>query len=199
MVYNVHVIFPGADTSSYIINKEVKGLYFSTPAMKEYFAAYNEVIFFDGTYNLFENKFTLMIWSVEDKFGNTRIVNAGVVADETEDTVKWLWKEFKKSHFEACKTISRIMTDKDLTARPVIHNVIPHAQLLICEYHTLKTFGNEIYKKRGVTESERQKVLIILDRMTKSNSETEYLNYYKKLTSVASASVIKYSNKNWHI
>lgn len=168
--------------------------------MKEHMTAYPEIVFFDGTYNLFENNLVLMIWCVEDKLGKTHITSAGIVSDETEPTIEWLWKNFRDFNFEACRNISCIMTDKDLTARPVISNVIPHAQLLICSFHSAKIFGTEITcAKRGITEEVRQNILLILNKMTKSLSQTEYLRRYLALKDVAPASVMQYFDTNWHI
>ena len=68
-----------------------------------------------------------------------------------------------------------IVADKDMTEREVFAAAFPNSELLICLYHTFRSFRWEIaVDKLGITSGERNMCLDILQRMAYSKSEEEY-------------------------
>lgn len=91
------------------------------------------------------------------------------------------------------------ITDKDLKERSVIKSLFPQANLIICLFHTLRTFNREITcDKMGITPDERDFSKKKIEEMCYSKSEEEYNTLYCHLTSQAPHQIIDYFNKNWH-
>ena len=85
------------------------------------------------------------------------------------------------------------MTDKDMTECDVISEEFPNAQLLICLYHTLRTFRREACTaKMGISVSQRHAVLEILTNIIHSNKEDDYAKHYKELKQLNIATVTEY-------
>lgn len=92
-----------------------------------------------------------------------------------------------------------IMADKDLTERAVIASELSNAQLLICLFHTMRSFKREIScEKLGITSAERNLALEIVQKLAYSQSQDIYEKHYQELLNTNLHSVIKYFNENWH-
>ena len=84
--------------------------------------------------------------------------------------------EFFKERNAAWEAICVIMTDKDLTERDVLARSFPQAQLLICLFHTFRSFRREIsVEKIGITSGQRSISLELLQLMAYSPTEDKYL------------------------
>ena len=67
------------------------------------------------------------------------------------------------------------MADKDLKEQDVIRNELPNASILICLFHTLRTFIREITcDKMGITAGQRVTCLELIQKLAYSSSEDEY-------------------------
>ena len=75
---------------------------------------------------------------------------------------------------------SRSYADKDMTEREVLLSAkFPNAQLLICLFHTLRSFRREIStEKLGITSGRRTLCLELLQQMAYAQSEEIYLDLY---------------------
>lgn len=92
------------------------------------------------------------------------------------------------------------MTDKDMTERAAIQeSLLPlKVNLIMCAFHTLKTFNREITTdKRGITQQQRDESKRILQQMVYAESEERYLELYEELQKMP-PSVVEYFNENWH-
>uniref|UniRef100_A0ABD2WSM7 SWIM-type domain-containing protein n=1 Tax=Trichogramma kaykai TaxID=54128 RepID=A0ABD2WSM7_9HYME len=194
---SAHVILDSIEDGNSV--KTFKGLYFSTATMRKALKAWPEIVFIDTTYNLSKWNMSVAIMAVSDGNGYTHIVAVGFLTDETEETLSEFIKAFQNDNKEVCHSIKSFMTNKDLTERKVLKTFFPKASLFLCEFHVLRIF------KRTVTPQNmnmsRQKCNICLNkmsRMTKSLSQKEYEHYYNLFRVKASASLIKYFDKNWN-
>lgn len=58
-------------------------MYFSTPEMKENMSRYPEVMCVDSTYKIFNLRFSLMLFVIEDGEGRSHIVGVGILVHES--------------------------------------------------------------------------------------------------------------------
>ena len=80
---------------------------------------------------------------VEDGNGQSETVAAFMVLQETDSTLSKMVDLFKK-HNSSWEHVHVIMTDKDVTERSVFSAQIPSARLVICLFHTLRSFRREV-------------------------------------------------------
>ena len=80
---------------------------------------------------------------VEDSNGGSEIVGLGILVLEDADSLRWLMETFIRRNPNA-ENIRLVMADKDLNERDIIKDILPWAKILICLFHTLKTFRREI-------------------------------------------------------
>ncbi|KAG8176409.1 hypothetical protein JTE90_018401 [Oedothorax gibbosus] len=121
----------------------LQGLFFQDQEMKNMYMNFPEVLFFDGTYKLLDNKFTCYVFLVEDGNGFSEIVGIGLLACEDKNSVNWLINNFRMKNNSWPKT-RVILTVKDFTERLIFKDVVPHSELEICLFHTMRTFKREI-------------------------------------------------------
>ena len=64
-----------------------------------------------------------------------------------------------KQHNDRWETIRIVMADKDLKEQDVIKQCLPKAVVLICFFHTLRTFCREVTcEKLGISSGQRTSV-----------------------------------------
>ena len=119
------------------------GLFIQDEHMRRVFDAYPEIIFFDATYKLLELQFPVYLFVVEDANGETDIVGLGFLVVEDAESLGWLVETFMQKNPSAKRT-RLVMADKDLNERDTIKKMMPWAKILICLFHTLKTFRREV-------------------------------------------------------
>lgn len=92
-----------------------------------------------------------------------------------------------------------IMADKDFIERETFRSVFPHSSLLICRFHVLKIFRREItVEKMGITSSQRNAALELIQKLVYSRTEEDYQEVYKEIEEVCPSAVIGYIKSNWH-
>lgn len=161
---------------------------------------YPEIIFIDGTYNLFKRGFTLMLIVTEDAYLETKIVSVGILANEQRDTLRWCMECFRNENIEVRLLIKCFMTDKDLTERSVIADLFPGIPTYLCLFHTLRTFGRTVsVKEMGISSSECTASLEFLDRLAKSTNEENYNATYQEFQKTVPSKVLHYFDTNWHL
>lgn len=104
---------------------------------------------------------------------------------------------FKKhSRWELVRVL---MTDKDMTEREVFASAFPQAKLLICLYHTFRSFRREIViDKMGITSGQLNLCLDMLQQMAYATSEEGYSDIYNRFCSCTPPTVVEYVRENWH-
>ena len=174
------------------------GLYFQDKEMKQVFTAYPELLCIDATYKLVNLRFPFYILLAEDGNGQSEVVAAFLLLEETEAAISSVMNIFKK-HNPAWKSVRVLMSDKDFTEREVLSKSFPSAQLLICLYHTFRSFRREItMEKMGITSGQRNCCLDLLQSMAYATSEEKYLELYATFKSTVPLPVLNYFNEQWH-
>lgn len=134
---------------------------------------------------------------VEDGNGQSELASVFLLLEETELSISAMVNAFKK-HNSKWESVRVIMADKDMTEREVFAAAFPNADLLICLYHTFRSFRREIVTdKLGITSGERNMCLDILQRMAYSKTEEEYEGVLSHFNECAPLSVKEYFKDNW--
>ncbi|XP_051165308.1 uncharacterized protein LOC127284065 [Leptopilina boulardi] len=158
--------------------------------------AYPEIIFIDATYKLLKIRGVLFLMLVEDSKGGSEIVGVCILMSEDYESVTWMMETFKSVHHSTWKNIKCVMSDKDMVEREVIRTCLPHVRLLICVFHTLRTFSREITcSKCEITVQIREKALTILQKMVYSKTDEEYNELYQQIQ-LLPHSIVNYFDEN---
>ena len=116
--YTSMFLLAGACVGVIVDNDNVlQGIFFQD-VMRQCFSSYPELVCVDATYKLIELRFPLYIMLVEDGNGQSEIVAAFTVLQETDSTISKMVDLFKK-HNSSWERVRVIMTDKDVTERSV--------------------------------------------------------------------------------
>ena len=130
-----------------------------------------------------------------DGNGESKIIGLMLLADEQADTIRNMIRLFKK-HNPAWEKVNCAMADKDTTKRNVIKEEIPQAGLLICLFHTMRSFKREItIEKIGISVDKRLQVLEIIQSMAYAPNEEVY---QVQLMDTRISAVTVYFTENWH-
>ncbi len=128
-------------------SKHFKGLFFQDKQMKEAFSAYHEFLCLDATYKLLDLGLPVYLMLCEDSNGQSEIVAVCLIVSEDSLSVKWMINAFNKEN-PNWKIILIVMADKKIGERDVIKQCLPSASLLICLFHTLRSFRREVSCER---------------------------------------------------
>lgn len=101
----------------------------------EAFAAYPELLCIDATYKLLELCLHLYIMLAEDGNGQSEIICAFLLLEETEASLSTVAGVFKDQN-PAWDSIRVLMADKDITEW-VLASSFPGAEILICLSYVL--------------------------------------------------------------
>lgn len=156
-----------------------------------------EILFVDGTYKLFNLRYTLYLLLVQNGNGRGEIGGVAITASETAHVLEWIAKTFRENNSKACQNTKCIMTDKDLTERKAFEAVFPGIKFLLCLLHTLKSFDKQL-KVLKLDHEERCRCFKLLRELAYAKWESRYNSVYDRFISSAPSSVIEYFNINWH-
>ena len=152
---NQLVLFLGA--SVHILQDEssnFQGLFFQDHRMKQTFDVYPELIFVDATYKLIRIRLPVYLTLCEDLNGQSEITSVCFLATVDAESLTWMMDMFKKDNKNWTKTRA-VMADKDIGERDSIKS-FPDACVLICLFHTLRSFQREISSsKLGISAGKR--------------------------------------------
>ena len=134
---------------------------------------------------------------VVDGNSASEVVALWLVANEDQSTISRLIETLIK-HNDTAQT-QCIMADKDMTERNVLAEKIPNVVLLICLFHTLRTFCREITTdKMDINAAQRVTALEIISKLAYAKDEEDYSKYYQQLMETKLKRVIEYFDDNWH-
>ena len=174
------------------------GIYFQDEEMKKMFSSYPELVCIDATYKLLELRFPVYIMLVEDGNGQSEVVAVFLLMEETEQSIKSMVGIFKKYNPQ-WKATRVLMTDKDMTERDVLAAQFPSAELIICLFHTFRSFRREVVvDKMGITSGQCNMCLELLQEMAYATSEESYQGIHTRFCECAPPTVISYFNTQWH-
>lgn len=188
-------VFYEEQTSS----KSLKGIFFTTERMRQLMSFWPKVLFIDGTYKLTNIGFVLVLMNCMDTNNYTHVVGCAILADEQADTLSEMFKSFIEEHKKACTLLECIITDKDLTERNVLKQLLVGVKLFLCQFHTLQAMGREITpSKMDATKEEVDLSLRILECMVKTSSEDKFHRKFEELQKVAPPKILLYYLNNHH-
>ena len=146
--------------------------------MKKCLKAYSEILFLDATYKLLELRLPVYLFMVEDSMRETEVVAVGILVAETEDSVRWMLESLRERNPEFKPKV--FMADKDFNERAIIKELFPTATVLICLFHSLRSFKREISDKAlGLAEGTQVVIKKLFQSMCYAKSEDEYTKHYE--------------------
>ena len=81
----------------------------------------------------------------------------------------------------------------------MINVVLPHVKVLICLYHTLRTFIKEItMDKMSINNAQKTTCLELIQQMTHTEPDVEYNTLHDAFCQAAPPEVKAYFDKNWN-
>ena len=189
---------PGS-TVEVVVDEEnnFQSIFYQDTYMKTIYDKYPEIILVDAKYKLLELRFPIYIIMNIDGDGQSEIVALFVLSEETKAAVQKVVEVFKKHNLK-WKETTAVMSDKDFNERDAFANSFPHATLLICLYHTFRTFRHEVTcEKMGITSEERLRCLEIIQQIAYSQTQQHYDINTQLLRQTKLQSVIRYYEQNW--
>jgi zinc finger SWIM domain-containing protein 3 len=176
----------------------LQGLYFQDQSMIDTFDSYPEILFVDAIYKLLELSLPLYLFVCEASNGLSEIVAATLLVKEDTTGIKWMVETFKQRNRNW--TLTRlVMADKDMGERSVFKSCFPNATMLICLFHTLRTFRRELAcNKIGITQQQRELCLDLLQKIAYSVNEDEYELLYCQFKDSSPKEVAVYYDEHWH-
>jgi len=192
-------LYIGADVELYSDSeKNLLGIFWQDREMKESFVAFPELMCIDAIYKLLELGLPVYLMVCVDSNGQTEVVAACILVTENAQSMAWMMNTFKQ-HNEQWKSVRVIMADKDIGERDIIKSSIPDAAVLICLFHTLRSFRREITcEKMGITAGQRTACLEMVQKLAYASSAAKYNELYEEFQRDAPKEIIAYFNKNWH-
>ena len=176
-----------------------QGLFFQDKIMKEVFKAYPELIFVDATDKLLNLGFLTFLILSEDSNGESEISTVCLLASEDGDSIKCMFDTFKQ-HNDRWEATRVVMADKDLKERDIIKQCLPNAIVLICLFHTLRTFRREVScEKLGISSGQRTVCLELLQKMAYAATDDEYTKLYAQFQTSTPKEVLNCFNESWHL
>ena len=177
---------------------QLLGIYYQDKAMKDAYDSFPEMIFIDATYKVNELKMPLYVMLGEDGNGESEVFATFLVSNEEKPTIEKMIQIFKSQNPSWTST-KTVMTDKDFVERQVFKEEFPAANLVICLFHSQRSFRREVTtEKMGIRAEERNLCLEIFKKMTYARNEEEYQTLYHSLREMKIPSVLEYFDKNWH-
>ena len=166
--------------------------------MTEAFQAYPELLFIDATYKLLNLGLPVYLFLCRDSNGQSEIVGVCLLVSEDVVSMKWMLDAFKKNNVKWSDT-RVIMADKDIKERDVIKETLPDVSVLICLFHTLRTFRREITSdKMGITMGQRTMCLETIQKMAYASNLDEYNELHSNFERSCPKTVVDYFNESWH-
>ncbi|CAC5419274.1 unnamed protein product [Mytilus coruscus] len=176
----------------------LQGLFYQDKEMLQNFENYPEILFIDSTFKVNNLRMPLYVFLVEDSMGQSEVAGLCFLAAEEQQLVDHMGNLFKKFN-PSYQKMKMIMTDKDFIERETFRSVFPHSSLLISRFHVLKIFRREItVEKMGITSSQRNAALELIQKLVYSRTEEDYEEVYKEIEEMCPSAVIGYIKSNWH-
>ncbi|GFN90037.1 Zinc finger swim domain-containing protein 1 [Plakobranchus ocellatus] len=174
----------------------LEGVFYQRKGWQTLYRMYPELIFIDATYKLNNVNMPLYVLLGLDGNGDTFFICLWFVKNESKPIMKAMLEFFQKHNPSAPATF---MADKDWLERGVIRELFPEAHLLICLFHTLRTFRREVTEtSMACTSGQRKLYLQVLQSLAYAKNQEEYDELLTRLESIENQKLIRYFMRNWH-
>ena len=169
--------------------KNFNGLFFQDQQMKDTFHA---------TYKLLALGLSTYLMLCEDSNGQSEIIAVCLPVTEDASSMMWMMETFKKHNLNWDR-ICILMADKDIGESDVLKQCLPNSSVLICLFHALHRFRQEITcEKMGITSGQRTMCLELVQKMAYASTESVYSCLYDQLQKDVPKEVVQYFNDSWH-
>ena len=112
-------------------------------------------------------------------------------------SLRWLLNAFKGNNVNNQPRV--IMADKHLNESHILKECFPSVSVLICLFHTLRSFKREIPDKRfSLSESQNISLKALLQKMCYVRNVKDYVNTFKTFCQVAPVELRQYFLEHWH-
>ena len=153
---------------------EFLGIVYQDEYMKNLYNMFPEILLVDATYKLLDLRIPVYLLLAVDGNRLSEIVALFMLTEETKETIQTVLNVFKVKN-ESWEKTKIIMSDKDFVEREAFKDCSTNASLLICLYHTLRSFLREVTcEKMGITSAQRLHTLEILQKIAYSKNDAEY-------------------------
>ena len=162
-------------TVEVFVSKENKflGILYQVEYMKNIYM-FPEILLVDATYKLLDLCIPVYLLLAVDGNGLSEIVALFILTEETEETIQTVLNVFKAKN-ESWEKTKVIMSDKDFVEREAFKDCFTNTSLLICLYHTLRSFRREVTcEKMGITSAQRLHTIEILQKIAYSKNDADY-------------------------
>ena len=179
---------------------EVEGIFVTDGEMAKMYRAYPEVLLMDAIYKLTNDRMAVYLLLAIDGNGESHVVCFFLVNNETRNLITKMVEAFKEKFDEEVTSKTKvIITDKDFTERSVLTAAFPGAQLQLCLFHTMQSFGREVTAiKMSFRPEQRNTVLSLLHRLVYSKNQEEYDRHLAALEQANFPMVMDYVKRSWH-
>jgi len=175
---------------------ELEYLFLQTSAMKKNVEKYGKVLLLDHTYKVTKTEMPVTVMMVMDGNGAGRSAGYAFVANEKSVTIKMVLEAFVENiGAEVAKNIKTVIIDKDYSKVKAIKEVLPEAQIQLCDFHVSKTFKRRLQKEKQLTDEQKEEVKKVLEKLRHccdhSEFEFEFLPNFGT-TSLIIGSIVKW-------
>ena len=173
-------------------NNITLGYFFQNEHMKLEYKKFGQIIFFDGTYNIFKNNSILFIISIINGENKTMPICFFSTIDETFESLCFFIDFFKS--INNLNITKLIMTDKDFTERKTLKLFFKYTDFRLCYFHIMKSMNKKIKELFPNEQTLQKKQLKLVKKIIFSNNKVEYLKNFNFLKYEFKI----YYLKNWH-
>ncbi|XP_052129333.1 uncharacterized protein LOC127750830 [Frankliniella occidentalis] len=176
----------------------VQSVFFQTSEMRAAHELYPEVLIMDTTYQLSENDMPLIVYEGIDCFGSGRILGYALIISEKLPIVTASLELLKLGCPDVSEKVQVVLVDKDQSELAAIKQVLPNAEVHLCDYHVKDAMKRTGFKKLAGDKCDEVKP--ILDKLVYAFSKVDYDAAYAKLQEVVGveSKFMKYFDKYWH-
>lgn len=179
----------------------IQSIFFQTSYMRQSLEDYPELLLMDTTYKLCDNEMPLVVFSVVDCFGKGRIAGYSVIFSENKQIVTAALEVLALGCEKLVEKVRVVYIDKAQSEIASIKEVLPNAEIHLCDYHVKDAFSRVNVKNLVKDKETWEEVDKLVKKMIHSHTKEEYDSLYEDLNEAAGGKecdFMKYFNKNWH-
>ncbi|XP_035667340.1 uncharacterized protein LOC118410003 isoform X1 [Branchiostoma floridae] len=178
-------------------DKTLDALYIQTSAMASSFQKFPEVIFMDSTYKTNNLNMPLFTITVMDGDGVGQPVGYVILTDETKSSIVTALQLFLQ-HNPQSAAVRTVIIDKDPSEIAAVSEVLPHADVIICLFHTMKAL-KEAARQHVKDREVHEEVTKLIKKLAYSLTEESYDEAFGELVSLEGAEGFAgYYTRQWH-
>ncbi|XP_077251944.1 protein FAR1-RELATED SEQUENCE 5-like [Tasmannia lanceolata] len=172
------------------ISGNLRSMFWADSRARDAYLRFSGVIVFDVTYKTNRYKMPFAPFTGVNHHRQSTLFGCALLADETEETFTWLFKEWLKCMWG--KVPSCIITDMDRAMRNAIRIVFPNTRHRFCSWHTSKHLVEHIPAMQDSTSDFAKDYTHWYFRKNIADSETEWQKLVEKYPFVENSWALLY-------